>query len=233
MADEIDIVDSNSVLDSNFYIDGNTHTITDYLDGVNEVLVNIHDTGDFEVGANTLRSMSNVGHAIGVSKAKLLHGMYELWSITGRDFDSFCQYVIDFGHLSSRVIISRYIGAWDAIIKAPIELSDLFLLHPMKNLNALGAALAQGYEPDHDTWEQLSDTHENNQFLKLIREDVKGAPPRKNSLTIYLEVNGDLIAWQDGKTKNIGYLDVGDVDAFDITAKGIERIVKGAGIIKR
>lgn len=230
MTDELDVIDGSTMVEDTFFIDGKSKHLDDYLDGVNEVLTLIEQTGDFEIGANTLRSMSNVGHAIGISKAKLLHGMKELWEQSGRGYDDFCQYVIDFGHLSSAVIVGRYIDAWDAVIHSPATVMDRLILQPMKNLNALGAAIAQGFQPDEEDWEQLADVHDNNQFLKIIREDVKGKPARKNSLTIYLEENGDLVAWKEDKRYPLGYLNVQDADDVDAIDKAIQRIIKGSGI---
>ena len=121
MNDELDIIDDSTV-GTDFFIQGKPLTVNDYLDGVADVLQRIVNTGDFEVGANTLRSMSNIGHAIGISKAKLLHGMWILWESNKKDFDSFCQYIIDFGGLSSAVIIGRYIDAWEAVLLAPKQI---------------------------------------------------------------------------------------------------------------
>lgn len=229
--DEIDIVDDGTIVGETFFIDEKVHSVYDYLDGVGDVIAEIVTTGDFEIGANTLRSMSNIGHAIGISKAKLLHDMLEIWVASGRTEEDYYQYVIDFGHLSSRLIIGRYIDAWSAFLKAPTSLQDSFIMHPMKNLNALGAAISQGYEPDPDDWEKLAESTDNNQFLKTIREDVKKKPARKNSLVIYLEENGDLVAWQGDERCYLGNLIIPDNQP--ISEKAIERIVKGAGIIKR
>lgn len=229
--DEIDIVDDGTIVDDVFFIESKVHSVYDYLDGIQNVIVQIADTGDFEIGANTLRSMSNIGHAIGISKAKLLHDMSVLWVESGRSLEDYYQYVIDFGHLSSPIIIGRYIDAWSAFLKAPESLQNSFILHPMKNLNALGAAISQGYEPDEDDWEKLANNTDNAAFLKTIREDVKKKPARKNSLTIYLEKNGDLIAWMSDERVYLGNL-VSATDGEVITQKALERIIKGSGIIR-
>lgn len=231
MDDNLTVIDDTNA-DEVFYIDSKAHSVYDYLESIQDVILQIQSTGNFDIGANTLRSMSSIGHAIGLSKAKLLHGMKTLW-INERDEDSFYQYVIDFGHLSSRIIIDRYINAWDAYMIVPKEYLESITVHPMKNLNALGAAISQGYEPDDETWEKLSSAKENGKFLKIIREDIKGQPARKNSITIYLEPNGDLVAWCNDVRVPVGYLNVQDIEESDLLNKSINRIVKGSGIIRR
>ena len=232
MDDDLTVIDDTNA-DTVFYIDSKSHTIYDYLDSVQGVIDQIGSTGDFNIGANTLRSMSSIGHAIGLSKAKLIHGMKQLW-IAEKYEESFYQYIIDFGHLSSRIIIDRYTNAWDALVIVPKEYLDVLITHPMKNWNALGAAISQGYEPDGEVWEKLSSAKENGKFLKIIREDIKGQPARSNSITIYLEDNGDLVAWCNDERVNVGYLNVQDVEEGTPTLhKAINRITKGSGIIRR
>ena len=227
--DELTVLDTQ-VADELFYIDGKSHSVQDYLSGVDMVLHEIESTGDFEIGANTVRSMSSVGHAIGISKAKLLHGMWTIWQerMKADSEDAFFNYVSEFCGMTNRVVVQRYIQAWEAVLIAPPTLYEDMLAQPMKNLNALGSAIAQGFEITDDTWENVATTTNNNEFLKIIRSDVKGKEPRKNSITIYLEKDGSLVAWQDGNTSLIGVLQMrtGNV-------KAIERIIKSAGIVVR
>lgn len=229
MQDDTDITtaDSNTI-DGDFFIQGERHTVNDYLDGISIVLNEIETTGSFTIGANTLRSMTAIGHAIGISKAKLLHGMYMLWNGTE---EAFYEYIMHQALLSSRILIERYIGAWKAVLHVPDTYLDLFINKPMKDLNALGAAISQGYIPDLDEWEKLADASSNQEFLQIIREDLKGKPARKNSITIYVETTGDLVMWSSAGPKNIGYLNITDRD--DMTVKAITRIINSSGLILR
>lgn len=224
------------IVDEMFYVNGNSHTLQDYLAGVDSVLNQIQDSGDFEIGANTIRSMSSIGHAIGISKAKLLHGMWNLWQdqMQAKTEDSFFEYVADFAGMNNRVVVQRYIQAWDAVLFAPKEHQQEMLAQPMKNLNALGSAIAQGFELSDDQWDKVASTSNNSEFLKVM-QNVKGAAPRKSSLTIYLEKNGDLMAIMGNEIISIGYLDVNNLerDETGILRKSIERITKNTGIIRR
>ena len=101
----------------------------------------------------------------------------------------------------------------------------------MKDLNALGAARSQGYEIED--WDKLANASNNNEFLKVIREDVKQAPARKNSLMIFLEENGDLVGWYGDTRFSIGYLNIQDVEDEPMLMKAINRIVNSSGIIDR
>lgn len=228
--DELDVIDDSKV-DDVFFIENKAHSIFDYLDGIQNVVTEMQETGDFEVGANTLRSMSSIGHAIGLSKAKLLHDMMAIWQKSGRLEDDFYQYVIDFGKMSNKVVIGRYIDAWAAFLRTPADFVEKMIIHPMKDLNALGAALSQGYEPDQDDWSALASAGTNGEFLKIIRQ-VKGKPAKKNSIMIYLEPNGDLIAWCSDERIYVGNL-ITPLEGEVILEKAQQRILKGASIIRK
>jgi len=219
---ELDI----AIVDQQFYVNNLPVTVREYLDSVDHILNQIQSTGDFEIGANTVRSMSSIGHAIGISKAKLLHGMWTLWKETqDPDGNSFFIYAAEFCNMQT-LVVQRYIQAWEAVLIAPKALYDDMVAQPMKNLNALGAAVAQGFEISDDTWKTIATSSDNQTVLRALR-DVKGKEPRSNSITIYLETDGSLVAWQNGLVTPIGYLDP------DSNPKAIERIIKNSGIVRR
>ena len=141
MNDDLEIQSTKT--EETFFQNGTSHTVQDYLDGVDTLLEEIASTGDFDIGANTIRSMVSASHAVGVSLAKLLHGMKCVWDKT-MDSDDFYTYIQEFSHLK-QITISRYIDAWSAVAQVPFKFRDAYLAMPMKNLNALGSALSQGY----------------------------------------------------------------------------------------
>lgn len=220
MAEEFDIV---TTTDAVFFRDNQALTVYDYLDGIDAVLVEISKSDDMEIGINVLRSLVASVAATGKSLAKLLHGMSKLW----KSDNDFLEYVGEFVHISPTVV-SRYIDAWDAYTMIPKEYQETFLLRPMKDLNALGAAMSQGFAIEN--WEKLSKATSNSEFLQCIREE-KGVAPRKNSLTIFLEDSGDLVGWIDGKRINVGYLNIKDIEDDPMLEKAIKRIVNSSGIL--
>lgn len=227
MADELEVIDTS--VDNIFFVDNHKFTSADVMEGVDNLLEEIKTTGEFELGANALRSMSGIARVTGWASAKLCHGMMNLWVAQGHDADRFYDYIKDSTHLK-QLIVERYISAWDAINKLPDTYTDQLVAQPIKNGIALGAAMSQGYEPSDEQIRKLAEAKSNQEFLSTIRE-VKNKPAKKGSLTIYLEPDGTLKAWQNNKVEFVGDLDV--KSERPMVVKAIERIVKSAGILRR
>ena len=227
MSSDIELV--TDVVDNTFFVNETELSTNDVLDGVDLLLIEIHKTGEFERGADAIRSMHGAIRAAGWGSAKLIHGMKKEWLEQGRDDDRFLDYMQDMTPLK-RIVIERYILAWQAVMDIAFPSAERLLIHPIKNGIALGAAMAQGYEPTDTQIEKLLSARNNQEFLGIIRE-VKGKEPRKGSLTIYLEKNGSLQAWQGNDTRFVGDLDISSKDPMIM--KAVERIVTSSGIIKR
>lgn len=226
MTDDIEVMDDT--VDTTFFVDNKRFTTEDVLEGVDNLLAEIKETGEFEAGTNALRSMSGIARVTGWASAKLLHGMMFEWTEQGHDPEKFTDYIKDMTFLKP-LIVERYIMAWTAIQSIP-QISEQLLAQPIKNGIALGSAIAQGYELTDEQLEELADAKSNQEFLSVIR-DVKGKPARKSSLTIYLERDGTLKAWQSERGVFIGDLDVKSDDPM--VKKAIERITISSGIIKK
>jgi hypothetical protein len=225
MNDDLDLVPNTT--DQYFFMNKQQHSIQDYLSGVDGVLQSIADTGDFEIGVNFVRSASAASRAVGLSMAKLLYGMRKMWESE----TDFFEYMQEFTTLS-RLTMSRYIDAWEGYLQIPELLQPSFIVRPMKDLVALGSAISQGYIVD-DELDKLVSCSNSTAFAKVLREDVKGAEPRSNSLTIYLEQSGDLVAWQNGVRVSLGYLNIQECDTNATAKKAVERIIKSSGILIR
>jgi hypothetical protein len=224
-----DILDmSDETSDEEFFLNGNERSIKEALESVEGLLSTIYENSDFELGANALRSLYAAGRAIGYSTVKLCHGMHLLWIKEGRDPEQFWGWMQDTTPLK-RITIERYIKAWDAYL----ELGDSRLLtRPTKDLVALGSAMSQGYEVSQEDVEKLLETKSNGEFLGTIRE-IKGAEPRKNSITLYLETDGTINAWTKDGVVYVGYLDTKGAINNDTLDKCITRITRSAGLIVR
>ena len=217
--------------DSFFYINGQMHTIDEYLASVDEVLDNVRKHQDFTYGFTAIRSMTATGQAIGISLAKLLDGLETIWNEAQIDGD-FYEFAKEYTPVT-RITVKRYINAWKGIQKAPPELQEDFMTRPMKDLYRVGAAIQQGYEIEDETWEKLLDAPNNTEFSTIIREDVTGKPPKKNGMSIYLdEDTGELEVWYDNNVISLGYLNT-DQANNPVIAKAINRIVEKSHIILR
>lgn len=222
-----DIID-NPVTNSMISIDKKTYSIQDFLDGVEDVLEVVEKTDNFDAGLRLLQGMSGLSQAAGLSLAKLLHGMHLLWMAKGQDSNEFFDMLGGFTTLK-RITLERYIDAWEALTTiVPLEYRDQMMSRPTRDLVKLGETTARGYVVKDAQWDKLLQSQNSSEFASILR-GVKNARPRKSSLTLYLERNGDIVGFIGEKRVLIGYLYVDDSDA----GKAIERIIRSAGIIKR
>jgi len=226
MIEELDMAGDTS--DTTFFFDGNEKSIVEALEGVDGLLNTIAEQDDFDAGANALRSMYAAGRAIGHSMVKLCHGMYKLWKDSGRDAEQFWVWMQDSTPLQ-RITVERYINAWEGYL----SLNDERLLtRPIKDLVALGSAIAQGYEVDKKDVDRLIEATNNNAFLGELRE-IKGQEPRKSAMSLYLEPDGTINAWTKDGVVYVGYLNLpSSTDPSGVLDKAVERIVRSAGLIK-
>jgi hypothetical protein len=90
----------------------------------------------------------------------------------------------------------------------------------------------QGHEITEDDWEKLAWCPDDNSVRKEIRK-IKGVPPRKHSMIIMLDSDGELtvLFGEDSVPIYIGYLNI-DIDDINVQA-AISRIVENSNIIRR
>lgn len=132
----------------------------------------------------------------------------------------------------SRITIQRYIGVWDVLTHSSLSEKVHLQLQakPMKSLIPISKAIEQGYVLEEDVWEELANAPDDASVRNILRE-VKGQEPRKNSLTIYLERNGDLKAYMGKQSEFIGWVTIETTS--EIVKKAVKRIIDGAGIVVR
>lgn len=223
-----DIV-TETIQDTSIQIDKHKYSMQDFLEGVDTVLEKIDETGDFEVGMKVLKGMTALSQAAGLSLAKLLHGMYTRWPDDDEDefYDELAGYTT-----IKRITVERYVNAWSALQVVPDDYRDQMYLRPTRDLVKLGEAWSQGYTPKKDQWSDLLMAQNSSEFAATLR-GVKNAKPRKSSLTLYLERDGSIYAYQDGNRKYAGSVNLaGAVDDATIR-KAVERISKGSNLIRR
>lgn len=215
------------------FLNGGIITEQDALDAVDKIIENLRKTSDLAPVDATLNSLLGMQNISGKSMAKLLWGTQNWWNETGQEEltgDTFEDRFYATHHLK-RVVIERYINVWDKYEKELIPL--VIRERPMKDQIAIAATLEQGYEIPKKVWKKLEDASNNNEVLGIIRE-LKGKPPRKSSLQIFEERDGSLVAWNgDSQRHVLGWLNSKEEDADPAVHKGLERIRKGSGLIRR
>lgn len=128
--------------------------------------------------------------------------------------------------------ITRYLSLWKMYDKnlIPEKYAGEIQQHNVKAQIPIALALEQGYEIEDDDWKRLANAPDLNTVSKILREDVKGKPPRKGSLQLFIDDVGSLWAYYDDERSFVGSLEV-DSDE-DSVKKSIERIIKNAGILE-
>jgi len=233
MTNDFEIIETST--DIEFFVNDNSYTSADVMQGIDTVLDEIEKTGDFDLGSNALRSLSAVNRVSGWASAKLCWGMMIIWKNDGGDPDRFYTDCLQDTTPLSELTVERYIKAWEGrryILSLmddaqASETSAAIDSLPIKNGVALGNAVAQGYELTKEQAEKIVTVYDNSSFLKVIR-DVKGKQERKNTLTLYLELDGSIVAWMNNKREFVGYLVV--KSRKDIVKKAVERIKYKAGL---
>ena len=231
MTDLVDIDDAPAPQE--IFINGDVLTESDVLSAVDAVLEKLKETNDIRPVDNAIRSLLGIQKFSGLSLAKLLWGWKRWWIENKWDEqsgDTFEDYVFS-THGLKKIHVDRYISVWDAYEKSamPPQIQS----RPMKDQIAIAKAIQQGYEIPKADWKKLQRAGSNNEVLAILRK-VKGQPPRKSSLMIYLERDGSLVAWtSDGERHFVGYLNVGERENDPAIDKAINRLTKNSGVIER
>jgi hypothetical protein len=225
---DLTITDSSPT--TSFFLDGKETTTQDFLDAVDATIETARQSKDIEPIGMELRSRNAFVKASVMSTAKLVYETNLLWQELGMgSLPEFLDWCRDYAQLSEGTI-RNYILAWNGYLNTPEEHKPAMLSQPISNLQALGSKVSQGYVPEDSTWKLLAAEKNNSIFRHLLATDNALDIPRSNRTTIFLERSGDLVAWQNGKTVSVGYLNLG---ADDLLEKVINRIVDNSGIIRR
>lgn len=208
-------------------VDGKVFSNKDMLEAIENTLIQLNDTGNFNQAVKVLNTLDKIDNVTGKAKAYLLWGMSE-WSKINKPHENFFD-TIESNSNTKSITAQRYVNVWQQIQDENIP--KKVQARPMRDLIPVANMLAQGYEPTKKQWDEIELASNSSEILDVIRE-VKGKKPRKSGLKIYLERDGSLNLWKNNQKKYVGFLDVKEASDPDI-AKAIERIVSGAQIIRR
>lgn len=197
----------------------------DVMQGIQNVLVTLQDTGDLDNATRVLTSLDLLNDVSGKAKAYLLWGM-NTWYIQNKPEEDFGDY-IESTTSTKRVTVLRYVNVWEQIEKEEIPKS--VQRKPLRELIPIAALIQQGFIPTKKEWDKIELASNISELGEVIR-GIKGKKPRKSGMKIELERDGSLYVWIDNTKKYLGYLtDANDTDIQN----AIERIISGANIIRR
>jgi hypothetical protein len=131
-----------------------------------------------------------------------------------------------------RHTIERYLAIWDMFERKviPDELADSLKSRNVKELVPIANAVAQGYDVKDEQWEAIAQAPDLSTVLRIVREDIKGAPPRQGTVLVLLDDDGNIVAYSDGDRYPVGWLDINSENV--VVQKAISRIVQNAGVMR-
>jgi hypothetical protein len=202
------------------------------FDRIDTVLAQSLQEKDPVIALSVGKGLLGVVRLGGLGLAKLLHGVNSRW----KDYEySGTIYALAEDELGilAKATINRYIAVWEMITGAyiPNDVLDEVKVKPMRQLVPMASLITQGFDVSTKDWVRLAHATDAGEVAEIVRE-IKGKPPKKQSMKIVLEADGQLNAWNGGKIVNIGMLRV-ENETDEIVAKAIERIVNNSGIIRR
>lgn len=197
----------------------------DILSAIDGVIERLHRTNDLLQVENALRSLKGIEDISGMGIARLLYGVNQWWEETDQDSitnDTF----IDWAESVDDTFNSTYIRRCISIYKYESNgtFSDIIKAQPIKFKQQIASHLDQGYSIDEDEWEKLEECGHVSETGAILRE-IKGKPPRKNTLQISLQRDGSIQLWYQDEMFFGGYLTRPDGAESPKEREAIEKMI--------
>jgi hypothetical protein len=200
----------------------------DVLSQIERLIMESIAEKDLQKALHICKQIYGIAKLSGKALAKVLYLIKSHWGEFGLS-DNFEDTLTSVTGLT-RHTIQTYTAVWDVFEsgKIPEQFSDIVMGKNIKLIVPIAQTLNAGYEIDDDDWEELSDASDFSTVSKKLRE-IKGQPPRSNSLQIIMDRSGGLTAIKEDERRYVGWLNLDDQD--DIVQQAIQRIIKGAGVL--
>lgn len=191
-----------------------------------------YEKKDVEGLITLLQQVHDMQRLSGIALANFLYWMEKDWD-NWKISDSFIDFIFNYIG-KTKTTIDRYVAIGRAFSEKliPEEYVEKISAMPLKNLVPIAKTIEQGYEISKDDWEDLASSPDDNAVRKVVR-GIKNQPPRKHSLILMLDSDGDITALfgDDATPLYIGYLNINAED--EQTQQAIKRILDNSGIVKR
>ena len=161
------------------------------LNKIEEVIKRSVEEKNAFVALNACRELVQVAKVSGLGLAKglfLIKANWEVYEIN----DEFDNVVYDYVGLAKHTV-DRYVKIWEMFENKEIPeiVRETIQQRNIKDLVPIANALAQGYEIKEEEWREIAEAPDYNTVSHIIRA-IKGKPPRKGSLQIYLDKLGSI-----------------------------------------
>lgn len=209
-------------------INDQTFTEKDVMQGIDNVLVNLNDTGDLTSATKVLTSLDLLSNISGKAKAYLLWGMNSWYAqnVPGEDFGDYVESTTG----TKRITVARYINVWKQIDDEQIP--KAVQEKPIRELVPIASLIEQGFIPTKKEWGKIELASNSSELGAVIRE-IKGKKPRKSSRQNQMERDGSIYTWKNDIRKYVGFFDVETAKTDPDVAEAIEQIISGKPIIRK
>lgn len=223
---ETDIIEITTSLDQPLPI-----SVQAALVDVDTLIENARKASDPEIILQELEKRVGQIRISGMALCKLLFKSRELWhELTHQD--DFDEVVAERVGLSATTV-DRYATTWAMHENKlmPPKIADEILQKPLRVQIPVAKMLEQGYTPTKSQWRQLATAPDLSTTAAVIR-DIKGVPPRQNSLMIFIDKKGNITATENDEIVDVGFLFFNDMDN-EIVTHAIKRIINDARMIEK
>ncbi len=205
------------------------HALTerDFMQGIDNELIALYDTGDFNRATKLVQALDSLDTVSGHAKARFLYGFDEWWK-ENKPEENFPDH-IESTTSTRGITVKRYVLTQRYIEQSVIP--KALINRPMRELIPIAKTLAQGFEISKEQWRKIELCSNDRELGDILRK-IKGQEPRKNARVIRLDRNGTLWLYKDGQKKSLGYLDVLAAKTDTDIAEAIEKIMVSAGVIE-
>jgi hypothetical protein len=187
------------------------------------------ETQNVDILFETIRNLRELAKVTGLALAKILYMMHRNWNVFSDKNDFGDEVFIGTGlHPNT---ITNYVRIWALFDQKqiPEDLEDDFKQKNIKDLVPIANTLTQGYEITTEYWKELANAPDFNSVSHIIRDKIKEAPHRKNSLRIWLKRDGTIRLYKGSGEVSGGFLDVQSTNP--IVQEFIERFIKNMGAL--
>ena len=206
-------------------IDGSTLTAVDVERAIDDVIIELNETGDVHGVNSALETLIGMSKFSVFYQCKILHGFSKWWIKTDQDSvrgDTFFDYVTSQHDLPNSLTIERYINLWEHYEKG--SLIEEIKNRPLSEQIAIVAVVEDDrYEIKEDDWEELVDAANGTEIRRILRK-IKGKEPTKGSYVLHLGRDGELYVWHQGQRVYWGQVKLPNGTTDPIEKRVIEKM---------
>ena len=206
--------------------DGHKLTEQDFMHNIDNELIHLHETGDFNRATHVIFALEKLDTVSGHAKAKFLYGFNEWWK-DNRSDENFTDHIKSTTP-TKEVTVKRYVQAWKFVENNTIP--KQVASRPMRDLVPIALTIAQGYDISKEQWRKLELCANDGEIRDTLRK-IKGQEPRKSAKVLKLERDGTISLWVKNEKKFVGFLNLKDAETDEDIAAAIEKI-KSIGMIE-